>query len=229
MSIIGFSTGSLALGDFMRGLELVRSLGLKAVELSALREEELPPLVDAIGQLSLGSFDYVSVHAPSRLHALSESELVDTLLVFASRRWPIVVHPDVITDFAAWRRLGSCLCIENMDQRKSIGRTTAELAPFFESLPEAGFCLDLAHAAQIDPTMTEARRFLSAFSQRLLQVHVSSVDSESNHGPLTLSSRLAFRSVATARLMQVPWILESVVSQDCAEDEVTFARELESA
>ena len=42
MSLFGFSTGALALGDFRRALELLQGVDADAVELSALREKELP-------------------------------------------------------------------------------------------------------------------------------------------------------------------------------------------
>jgi len=47
MRPLGFSTGALAKGDFRAGVEIQRSLGTTAVELSALRDSELPPLLTA--------------------------------------------------------------------------------------------------------------------------------------------------------------------------------------
>ena len=66
MKPIGFSTGALAKGDFATGLEVQRYVArIDAVELSALRDYELPNLVDAIPNLDLHGFEYVSFHAPS--------------------------------------------------------------------------------------------------------------------------------------------------------------------
>jgi hypothetical protein len=45
---IGFSTGSLASGDFRRGLEMALRARVEAIELSALREDELDPLLGAV-------------------------------------------------------------------------------------------------------------------------------------------------------------------------------------
>jgi|SRR6266568_3232799 len=64
------------------------------------------------------------------------------------------VHPDVIEDYSAWEYLGSALCIENMDQRKAIGRTADELGSIFDRLPSAALCFDIGHARQVDTTMT---------------------------------------------------------------------------
>ena len=72
----------------------------------------------------------------------------------------IVVHPDLIGDPAPYRALGRRLVIENMDDRKTGGRTAGELAPLFRELPEAGFCLDIAHAHTVDPSMAAAAELL---------------------------------------------------------------------
>jgi hypothetical protein len=48
MSLFGFSTGALAPGDFRRALELLRGVDADAVELSTLREQELPSLMPLV-------------------------------------------------------------------------------------------------------------------------------------------------------------------------------------
>jgi hypothetical protein len=75
MALIGFSTGALALQDFERGLDLVRKHNLKAVELSALREPELKPLIASLSSLDLADFNYISVHAPSSVTKGNEARL----------------------------------------------------------------------------------------------------------------------------------------------------------
>jgi sugar phosphate isomerase/epimerase len=62
-----------------------------------------------------------------------------------------------------------------MDDRKPTGRIADEREAFFAELPEAGFCLDVAHAWSIDPTMNVARELLDRFRSRLRQVHLSSL------------------------------------------------------
>jgi hypothetical protein len=66
MRPIGFSTGALAYADFQRGLAMMRCKKLQALELSALRQDELVPLLDALVALDLSEFEYVSIHAPSQ-------------------------------------------------------------------------------------------------------------------------------------------------------------------
>ena len=210
---IGFSTGALAFGDFRRALDMLRAHPVRAVELSALRQPELEPLRAAVDELDLSQFSYVAVHAPSRIEPALEPHVVDYLLEFAARGWPIVVHPDAIGDYSLWRRLGASLCVENMDKRKPVARTVDELEVVFDRLPEAGLCLDLGHARQVDTTMTEAYMILRTYASRLRQVHVSEVNTRSKHDRLSYSSIMAFQRVAELIPESVPLIVEAVIEE----------------
>jgi hypothetical protein len=225
MRPIGFSTGALAYADFARGLEMVHRHGLHVVELSALRQNELVPLLNAIPRLDLADFHYISVHVPSWFDPEWEATLYDRLRAEADRGWPIVVHPDAIYDFGLWRELGEAVCIENMDKRKPVGRTADELGSVFHQLPEATFCFDIGHARQVDLTMTEAYLILREFGSKLRQVHVSEVNSRSKHDALSYSSMVAFREVAQLIPEQVPLILETPVSENDIEAEIDKVRE----
>lgn len=222
---IGFSTGSIALGNLRQGLSVAKQGKTSAVELSALREEELDPLLGLLDQLKqdLRKFQYVSVHAPSKLHRLSEAELVSKLRAVADRGWAIIIHPDIITDFALWCTLGKAVCIENMDKRKPVGRTADQLSRIFDRLPDATFCFDIGHARQVDPTMQEAESFLGRFRDRLRQVHMSYVNSQSGHERLNYESIRAFRVVAHLLDPSVPIILETPVRQGEVEEELESA------
>ena len=102
-----------------------------AVELSALRQEELAPLVEQLDRLDLSNFAYVSFHAPSSMEPAFEAEALRLLEQVAHRGWPIIVHPDAMHMRQEWARLGDRLCIENMDKRKPIGQTAGDLAEIF--------------------------------------------------------------------------------------------------
>lgn len=221
--VIGFSTGSLALGNVRLGLQMVEGHATAAVELSALREDELVPLVKSLDDLDLDRFCYISLHAPSKLITMPENDVVTLLLPIAERGWPVVVHPDIIRAVDPWRTLGDRLCIENMDNRKRTGRTADELAEFFGKLPEATLCFDIGHARQIDPTMCEAEAILRQFSGRLQQIHLSLVNSRGGHESLNYESMLAFRRVAHLLPDNIPIILETPVAASGIE------RELEKA
>jgi hypothetical protein len=223
MRPIGFSTGALAKGDFRLGLELQRRDGVSAVELSALRDHELPVLMEAIGELRVDAFRYVSFHAPSKLQLHSEEATV-AMLCDLPAEWPIVVHPDVIQTTDLWTRLGNRLCLENMDNRKSIGRTVDELHGLFEVFPKAGFCLDLGHAKQIDPTMSTTLLMLREFGSRLKQIHVSDVGPRGEHTPIGVLAVLAFSRVASHIPVTCPIIIESVIAPDRIDDELAAVR-----
>lgn len=223
MQPLGFSTGALAKGDFRRGLDLTAKAGLEAVELSALRERELEPLLEAIPSLDLAPFDYVSFHVPSGLAKLREETVVETLCTLPPSM-ALIVHPDIIGDYGAWERLGSRVCLENMDRRKPVGRTSSEMLSIFERLPEARFCFDIGHARQIDRTMTVAASLLRQLRGRLVQVHMSDVGADAKHRPLDFASIHAFRSLATLIPPEVPVILESVVEEGAISEEIANAR-----
>jgi len=224
MAPIGFSTGSLAFGDFAKALQMMVDSESNAVELSALREEELEPLMHALPDLDLSRYQYWSFHAPSKLSKYSESQLVDRLSLVAKMHRNIILHPDVIKDFSLWRKLGSWLCIENMDKRKVIGRTLGELKWIFHQLPEASLCFDVGHARQVDPSMLEANRILTACHNRIKQFHVSEVNSRSIHESLSLQGIWAFRNLAKWLNADVPVILETPVSEGELDKEIEKAR-----
>jgi hypothetical protein len=209
--IVGFSTGSLAFGNARLGLQMVLGQATAAIELSALREDELLPLVRSLDTLDISEYSYISFHAPSQLIKMSEKEAVAILREVALRGWPVIVHPDVISSIDVWGTLGNKLCLENMDKRKTTGRTASELAYFFDRLEIATLCFDIGHARQIDPTMCEADAILRQFGGRLQQVHLSLVNSESTHRPLNEEAMIAFRRVSHLLPQQVPIILETPV------------------
>lgn len=214
MRLIGFSTGSLALDDFRMAVEVLRGTSANAVELSALREWELRPLVDALDSLDLSQFKHVSVHAPSRLSTLGEIEVVNLLRSVVNRGWPVVLHPDVIREFSQWADFGELLYIENMDKRKGVGRTSLELDDLWKRLPRASLCLDLAHARQVDSSMTEAYRILKRHGRRIRQLHLSEVNAGSGHKRLSMLAVSDFSEVAHLIPADAPAILETFVTRD---------------
>jgi hypothetical protein len=212
---IGASTGFLVedRGDWPALADAAASLSPFTAELAALSELELPGLLAYL--LSAGeatpSFRYLSVHAPSKHLKMAEPKLVDHLSRLPAFVDAIVVHPDVMSDPGEYRRLGSRLVLENLDARKAGGRTADELAPYFAALPDAGLCLDVAHARSIDATMAGAHALLDRFAGRLRHLHVSSLDADGHHVPLRAEDELAFWPVLQ-RCRDVPWILEAPLS-----------------
>jgi hypothetical protein len=220
---IGVSTHAVRPGDLASALAVLRPLGLPAVELSALRERDLRRLVESLGALDLSGYTYVSFHAPSAFTGQSEEEVADLMMPLAGRGWPVIVHPDTLTRDTVWERLGDRLCIENMDKRKSTGRTTAELESLFTRFPRASFCFDIGHARQVDPTMSEAALMLRRFRGRLRQLHLSDVTSLSRHEAISYTALNSFRKVAQLIPADVPVILETPFTTDGFEAQLHLA------
>lgn len=222
--MIGFSTGALAYSDFRRALQMLDEENVGVVELSALRMAEWEPLLGALDGLDLSRFEFRSLHLPSLMNTDEERRVAQSAHALIWREWPFVLHPDAISDFGLWRELGPLLCIENMDARKSIGRTASELDVIFGQLPDAKLCFDIGHAWQIDPTMTEAYWILKCHRERLAQVHVSEVNSRSKHDTLSYTTIQSFRDIAHMIPSAVPLILETPVSQQHMHEEMKKAR-----
>ena len=95
-----------------------------------------------------------------------------------------------------------------MDVQKPGGRDVAELESYFDALPQARFCLDVAHVETVDPTMELAHAFLDAFGERLCELHVSGIDANCRHVELALADVERYEPVLH-HCRHVPWILES--------------------
>jgi hypothetical protein len=178
-----------------------------AVELSALSEDELPGLIAYLAGNPRLPFRYVSVHAPVKNRALDDVATAGLLGELPLWVRSIVTHPDALHDLAPYRRLETRLVLENMDNRKGTGRTADELEVVFDQLPAAGFCLDVAHAYSVDPSMRVAAELLDRFRSRLRQVHLSSLR-DGRHVALTEDDEALFAAIL-ARCRDVPWILEA--------------------
>ena len=183
--------------------------GVNAVELSALRQEEFEPLIEDLENLDLRKFQYIGFHVPSSLEPSFEGTALKLLEQVAGRGWPLIVHPNVMNNVEAWAKFDRLLCIENMDKRKPIGQTAADLVKIFRALPR----FDIGHARQVDPTMSEATRILQLCGDKLRQLHVSDVNTQSKHDSLSLESMLAFQRVGGLLPDDIPAIMESRVDE----------------
>jgi hypothetical protein len=207
---LGCSTGFMAefRNDWERLVAEAAAVSSMAVELSAISNSELPGLLAYLCSAPRLPFLFISVHAPSKDRNGDERELVGQLQQIPLWVDTIVVHPDTITDPTLYQPLGRRLAIENMDTRKRSGQRADDLAPLFRALPAARLCLDMAHAKDVDVSMGAANDLLRRFSDRLVHVHLSSLDDDQRHVPLTLEDEVLFAPLL-ARCRDVPWILEA--------------------
>lgn len=210
---VGASTGcfSSLRGDWPELVTAAHEVSSYAAELAALQVREFEGLLAFLDLEPALPFNDLSVHAPTK--GLRDPGHLRALL----ERLPlnvetIVVHPDTLGDGDDLAALGSRLAVENMDGRKAFGQTADDLAAVFSRLPDAGFCLDIAHAWSIDPSMALARELIDRFASRLREVHLSSLSADGRHVGLT-DEHAALFAPLLSRCADVPWILEAPVSQ----------------
>ena len=208
--ILGCSTGFMSehRSDWTRLVDEAAAISSIAAELSALSGPELPGLIAYLRTAPRLPFVFLSVHAPSKDRVHDERALVQELSQVPVWVDAIVVHPDTIAEPSLYRPLGRRLTLENMDSRKDSGQTAVDLAALYAALPDARLCLDVAHAKDVDPTLTVADELLQRFSSRLSHVHVSSLDESQSHVPLRPEDETSFAPLL-ARCRDVPWILEA--------------------
>jgi hypothetical protein len=208
--LVGPSTGYMvgARGDWPRLVAAAETCSLDVVELSALSAEELPGLLRFVDDAGGLPFGHVSVHGPSKGWDGTPAALAMALGSIPAFVDGIVLHPETLGDVDAFAGLGARLRLENMDTRKHDARTVAELARYFDALPNARFCFDVAHAQLHDPSLGLAHELLDAFADRLAEVHVSSIERDGEHVPLRAADAEAFLPVLE-RCIGVPWVLEA--------------------
>ena len=209
-ALVGVSTGYMsdARMDWARLLDRAGSVSQGAVEISALSGPELPSLMRWSNQVDPPPFEYISVHSPTKDIRVEPSELARQLDELPEWVTSIVLHPDTLGRPQAFRALRTRLVLENMDFRKLSGRYASELESIFDVLPEAGFCLDVAHAGSLDPSMELAHALLDRFQHRLRQIHLSALDADGHHISITEGDWDSFASVLR-RCPKVPIIFEA--------------------
>jgi hypothetical protein len=179
------------------------------VELSALSGKELPTLIGFLDATPVLDFGYVSVHGPAKGWSGSSTELAARLRTdLPGYVDAVVLHPESLEEMTPFAVLGELLILENMDAFKSSARSVDELRPYFEALPEAGFCFDIAHARMNDPSMGLGHELVEIFGDRLREVHLSSITDDGRHVPLTQADVEMFWPVLE-RCRNVPWVLEA--------------------
>jgi len=208
---VGFSTGALEKGNYRKALDWMGENDVRTVELSALRFEELKPLVESLDAIDLKEFDLISFHAPSSFKPDQEKSVIDLLNQVHVRGWNIIVHPDVIYNPELWSHYGAQLLIENMDRRKETGRTVRELAWHFQTLPKARLCLDVAHARQLDTSLNLLKSIIDIYSDRIAEIHISELDCHCLHQPLSGASVTDYQYFRDKYPKDVPVIIESML------------------
>lgn len=131
----------------------------------------------------ISKFKYRSIHMPvlndnNIIHYPDPSidkwlNVIDIIITEINPH-TILFHPDQVDNFNwANKKYGNRLAFENMDSRKSFGKTVEDMSKVFELCPNAKFVLDVNHAYTNDKTMKLADSFYSIFRDRLIHYHLS--------------------------------------------------------
>jgi hypothetical protein len=97
----------------------------------------------------------------------------------------------------------------------------------FSKLPKARMCLDLAHARQLDTTLTLLSDLLSRFVGRIAEIHISELDSRCQHVPMSWSAVEDYQRLPWGGDACIPVIIESMLEDESTrlrKDEVLLAR-----
>lgn len=204
---IGTGAGVAVRDDWATALAWVRADRWRAVELTAITGQLFDSLLPYLEhEDAVADFERVSVHAPV-VFSTDGEVVVAQLATLPDVVDAIVVHPWTLPH-AALVALGGSVVVENMDVGKSDGKTPEQLERVFEELPDAGFCLDVAHVWTVDRTMALGHRLLDAFGSRLRQLHVSGIEPDGRHRTTTRADMDAYAPVLD-RARHVPWIFEA--------------------
>lgn len=211
----GLSTGwdVVTRQNFGAAIEAARLFSPGAIELSALSTNDIPVLIEFLNNVQnraeLQNFKHVSVHGPAKHLDGNWGQIIANLQQLPPEVARIILHPDTLgKNIGLFKVLGSKLVLENMDCRKDSCRTAAEMQRVFESLPEAGFCLDVAHAWTIDPSLEVGQELLNHYGDRLVEVHLSGIESNGKHR-ITTPEDLKLYDPLLKRCHGIPWIFES--------------------
>ncbi len=208
--LIGCTTGvfyphtSLA-----QSLRELTAAGIRVIELG---QNYASPETDdwlEITKEDLAGVEHLSLHAPAMPFDDSEEthivfRKVEHLMTLAPLSH-VVVHPDVVTDYAHLREAPFPIAIENMDVQRQTHQGVEELREVFNELPHAQMVLDVNHVFTVDPTMQRAHELYEAFGERIAEIHVSGYDTL--HDPLFKTKQdQIIRAIEDS---SVPLIIES--------------------
>lgn len=141
---------------------------------------ELGLLPKLVGKLKINSdnMDWVESLPSNTIHGVYDEKRKDAK---EEKEWykrlnakNIVYHPDTTPADFVERLLDNfeVVSVENMDNKKKIGRTIASLEDVFEENPELKMTLDINHS--IIPAFTSD--LITRFSNRIVEIHCSGVD-----------------------------------------------------
>lgn len=178
---LGYATGifhfyDISLKEKIRSILEVQD---DAIELGFVRSERLNEYFDDEVFELVKKFKYRSIHAPTVgvTYPSKEAESIIEKVVFIAEKIEadtVLFHPDVIKNFD-WinEKLGDLLSFENMDSKKSYGKSIKDLEDIFTRSPQAKWVFDVNHLYTINKSMDQAEYYRERFGSRLCHYHLS--------------------------------------------------------
>jgi hypothetical protein len=168
---------------------------------------------------AIKKFSFISLHAPSReirYGANPETEKIIVGLKKICAALPIkgiIIHPDIIDDFAPLVDSGLPFLLENMYKKEAFGSSPEDFI-VLKNKCNFGFVLDLQHVYENDPLMEKAREFVMIMGERLCYFHVSGQSDGQGHAPVYLSRNCEAIAEILKMKINVPKILEGVFGEN---------------
>lgn len=193
--LLGFSTASLYRiypRASKENIQLCRELGSNILALHCHIKNF--DMMDKLERKDFKDFKFLTFHLPGGIkkdHIENNKESIDFLkrvkgfhdkLKFDA----IVVHPDTIEDWDLLKSFDMPFSVENMDERKTIGKTLESMK---EIMSDNDFkvTLDVNHCYVNDPSMELDDEFWNEFKNRISHFHLSGY--KTRHDPLVVTKQ----------------------------------------
>ena len=179
--ILGFSTGALYKTQIPQisreAVRLIKDLSCQALELGGQRKDRIPALND-LKPADVADFSFLSLHTADDViygDNAETKEMLDAIQRAHDRLKfdNIIIHPDKIESWEIFQHYSLPLAIENMDHRKSMGRTIDDIEKILNFNQNFKLVLDLNHCYCNDKTMGLAQDFYQKFKDKIVQIHLS--------------------------------------------------------
>jgi hypothetical protein len=187
-------------------VDFARQLDISGVEITLASKDELFSF-----QLSEEDRTWL-LHAPFRLvsESANQKELMSQLKLLSDlyqsvNAKTIVIHPDEMPDPELLQQQAFTVSTENMPE----GRFSMQsnLNHLMSRYPGIALCVDVSHAFL--RSGKETAQLVSAFSNKISQIHLSGANAASDHLSLRNAPGEFLRSIQPIKTLRVPMVLEA--------------------
>ncbi|MFH1427769.1 MAG: hypothetical protein ABIG60_04565 [Patescibacteria group bacterium] len=211
--LLGFSTGFFyKFGQPMsrEAILLCKKLGCQAIELCGVLPERIN-LLKNIKKNDLHKFKYISLHSSGLMKYKNNNKTKSMLDIIQEAHDKlnfncVIIHPDLIEDWAVFKNYTFPLAVENMDRLKKSGKTPRSFKKILAN-KKIKLVLDLNHCYTIDKSMKLAEKFYHNFKKQICEIHLSGYKNKNElHVPLFKTKQnIILRAVKN----DLPIIIES--------------------